>query len=199
MKNTLRFNPPRSWFAGGNLNPQMFGMTHLIGTVGSYVQGIEKPKMLEIGSFMGESTLLFASMGCFDEIHCIEPFSGDFDEYKEYGDDWGVIKREFWTNTRHFKDKIHLYKDFSYNMVDKFENESFDFIYIDARHEYENVKLDLMDYLPKVKKGGSIGGHDYSKEFSGVQRAVNEMCNDLGQTQPESVFMDNSWLVRKLS
>ena len=80
----MRFNPPRSWFAGGNLNPQMFGMTHLIGTVGSYVQGIEKPKMLEIGSFMGESTLLFASMGCFDEIHCIEPFSGDFDEYKEY-------------------------------------------------------------------------------------------------------------------
>ncbi len=199
MKNTLGVTPPKGGCAAGNLNPQTLGINHIIGTVGSYVQGIEKPKMLEIGSFMGESTLLFASMGCFDEIHCIEPFSGDFDEYKEYGDDWGVIKREFWTNTRHFKDKIHLYKDFSYNMVDKFEDESFDFIYIDARHEYENIKLDLMDYLPKVKKGGSIGGHDYSKEFSGVQRAVNEMCNDLGQTQPENVFMDNSWLVRKLS
>lgn len=197
MKNTMRFNPPRSWFAGGNLNPQLIGMVHVIGTVASYVQGVEKPKMLEIGSFMGESTLLFASMGCFEEIHCIEPFSGDFDEYKDYGDDWSAVKREFFTNTRHFKDKIHLYKDFSYNLVHTFKDEDFDFIYIDALHDYDSVKRDLELYLPKVKKGGVIAGHDYSKEFSGVQRAVNEMCTTLNQTYPENVFMDNSWLVRK--
>ena len=30
--------------------------------------------MCEIGSYMGESTLIFASQMIFDEIHCIEPF-----------------------------------------------------------------------------------------------------------------------------
>lgn len=198
MKNTLRFNPPRSWFAGGNINPLFLGTVNLMGTVAGLLQGRENLKMLEIGSFMGESTFIFAAMGSFKEIHCIEPFSGDFSEYLDYASDWSEVKREFWTNTRHFKDKIHLYKDFSYNMVDKFEDKSFDLIYIDARHEYEHIKSDLEMYLPKVADGGVIAGHDYASRWPGVQRAVNEMCQKLNQTQPENVFMDNSWLVRKL-
>jgi hypothetical protein len=193
MRNTLRFNPPKKWLPGETYNIQLMGLFNLIGTVSSLLKDITKEtKMLEIGSFMGESTFLFASMGIFNEVHCIEPFSGDFNEYKDYGDDWNAIKREFWTNTRFFKDKIHLHQDFSYNMVDKFEDETFDMVYIDAYHDYKSVKDDLLSYLPKVKKGGIIAGHDYHDNWPGVKKAINEILG-----KPDFEFVDNSWLVKK--
>ena len=38
--------------------------------------------MIEIGSYLSESTMMFASSNIFTEIHCIEPFSG----YEEFND-----------------------------------------------------------------------------------------------------------------
>lgn len=38
---------------------------------------------------------------------------------------------------------------------------SLDFVYIDARHDFESVYNDLLTWTPKVKPGGIIAGHDY--------------------------------------
>jgi len=56
----------------------------------------------------------------------------------------------------------------------------FDFVYIDADHTYEMVKKDIELWLPLIKKGGIIGGHDYdfpeeAAGWGGVKRAVDEM------------------------
>ena len=56
-----------------------------------------------------------------------------------------------------------------------FPNESLDFVFIDAGHMYEEVKEDISLWLPKVKPGGVISGHDYSNKWPGVAAAVNEM------------------------
>lgn len=37
----------------------------------------------------------------------------------------------------------------------------FDLVYIDADHQYEGVKADLVSWVPKVRDGGVIAGHDY--------------------------------------
>ena len=37
----------------------------------------------------------------------------------------------------------------------------FDLVYIDADHQYEGVKADLITWEPKVKAGGIFAGHDY--------------------------------------
>lgn len=52
---------------------------------------------------------------------------------------------------------------------------SLDFVYIDAMHEFDPVMLDLIFWVPKVRKGGIVSGHDYSepKWWNGVQAAVN--------------------------
>lgn len=42
-----------------------------------------------------------------------------------------------------------------------FENESLDFVFIDANHVYRNVISDIVCWVPKIKKGGIISGHDY--------------------------------------
>lgn len=50
----------------------------------------------------------------------------------------------------------------------------FDYVYIDARHDYDNVKRDISLWYNKVKDGGVLGGHDYQGYYDGVTRAVNE-------------------------
>jgi hypothetical protein len=51
---------------------------------------------------------------------------------------------------------------------------SLDFVFIDASHEYESVKDDIEAWYPKIKFGGYIGGHDYVRGEYGVYRAVDE-------------------------
>lgn len=56
-------------------------------------------------------------------------------------------------------------------------NDSLDFVYIDAAHDYENVKLDINAWTPKVRKGGIVSGDDwypFPSGSTGVVDAVNE-------------------------
>ncbi|MAH46733.1 hypothetical protein CMI37_12970 [Candidatus Pacearchaeota archaeon] len=75
--------------------------------------------------------------------------------------------------------KIIIKKGFSYDIVDEFPDDFFDFIYIDACHLYESVKADLKMFLPKLKAGGLMCGHDYLDKYGfGVVQAVNEFVVD---------------------
>lgn len=56
---------------------------------------------------------------------------------------------------------------------------SLDFVFIDANHSYAGVAEDLVDWVPKVRVGGIISGHDYTtvlrKRYKkGVRLAVDE-------------------------
>ena len=54
-----------------------------------------------------------------------------------------------------------------------------DFVYLDANHSYEAVKQDLASWLPRIRPGGIIAGHDFSLEFPGVRQAVEELAHQL--------------------
>ena len=147
-----------------------------------------KMRMLEIGSYMGESTMMFASTNLFYEIHCVEPFQGE-EKYNHWqGYDWEFIENEFKTNTRFF-DNIVLHKDYSYNIINDLEDKSFDFIYIDGNHEQHEVERDITLCLPKLKKDGVIAGHDYHKNWPGVMEAVDVLVG-----KPDWIYRDTSWI-----
>tara|TARA_B110000467_G_C18288471_1_gene463215 strand:+ start:15 stop:668 length:654 start_codon:yes stop_codon:yes gene_type:complete len=189
MKYSLRFNPPEKWNVVKSHNRYFFGLIHQLQFIQYHFKEKGGLKMLEIGSYRGESTFMWASSGMFDEIICIDPYKGKTDNKNKYFDeDWGTVKRDFWTNTRYFNN-IKLVQDFSYNVIDSYPNNYFDFIYIDASHEYDDVKKDIQISLPKVKENGLIGGHDYQSEWPGVIKAVNERFKE-----PDLVFEDESWV-----
>jgi predicted O-methyltransferase YrrM len=79
----------------------------------------------------------------------------------------------------------------SSDAVSQFEDGTIDFIYIDGNHQYDFVKKDLELYVPKIKSGGIISGHDYGGPTTpGVTRAVDEFFGK----SPVSRYGDYSWV-----
>lgn len=73
-----------------------------------------------------------------------------------------------------------------------FPNGYFDLAFIDASHFYEDVKRDINIWLPKVRAGGMLCGHDYGdgRKCRGVKRAVNELFGDYNvMVMPGTVWM----------
>ena len=69
-----------------------------------------------------------------------------------------------------------------------YADESLEFVFIDASHQYKDVKDDIQAWFPKVKKGGIIAGHDYSW-CDDVKRAVDEFF--IGKSIEEE---DGCWI-----
>jgi predicted O-methyltransferase YrrM len=64
---------------------------------------------------------------------------------------------------------------------------SLDFAFIDADHHYESVLQDIKIYLPKIRSGGIMAGHDFGPHFEGVEKAVYEMFPKEKVIVPEGV------------
>eukprot|EP01083_Nonionella_stella_P090643 253219_1 len=64
-------------------------------------------------------------------------------------------------NTAQWKDKREVCRGLSTLCVKTYPDTYFDFIYVDARHDYKGVLVDLADWWPKLKYGGIMAGHDY--------------------------------------
>lgn len=54
-----------------------------------------------------------------------------------------------------------LIRCMSVNAANSFADNSLDWVYIDANHDYKPVLEDLDAWYPKVKPGGLFGGHDF--------------------------------------
>ena len=80
-------------------------------------------------------------------------------------------------------------KDTSENASTQFQNDSIDFIMIDAGHDYKSVITDIKRWYHKVKPGGFITGDDY-----GVFQGVNQAANEFFYNQ---MLIDNRSFVRK--
>jgi hypothetical protein len=78
--------------------------------------------------------------------------------------------------------QIELNLGLSTDVCSQFQDDYFDWIYIDTEHSYHVTKAELESYAPKMKKGGIIAGHDYINGIwttmtrYGVIEAVSEFC-----------------------
>lgn len=56
-----------------------------------------------------------------------------------------------------------IVKKYSMDAVKDFEDQSLDFVYIDAGHDFMSFAEDLHWWLKKIRIGGIMSGHDYAR------------------------------------
>jgi hypothetical protein len=137
----------------------------------------------EIGVHTGSTaSLLLAALPGIKIYHAVDPWESyeqyDGTEYKKPSNKvykkWKDAKLQFIARTNAYK-KTVIHQMTSVEAVKKFKDNSLDWIFIDANHQYEYIKENLRLWTPKVKKGGIVSGHDYgSKKYWGIKKAVDE-------------------------
>ena len=84
-----------------------------------------------------------------------------------------------------FGDRSDIWRMTGDEAAEQIEDGALDFVYLDARHDYESVKSDIAVWFPKVAPGGIISGHDYidgdlPEGVFGVRSAVDEFFGPRG-------------------
>ncbi len=138
--------------------------------------------VLEIGSFVGLSTVWFAER--VDMVYAVDPFDaitrvnylrGEMKEaaMKQY--------ENFLENTKRFGN-IQVFKMTSEQAADHMSMFlEADLIYIDGSHEYVDVKKDIEMWFPRAKK--VLCGDDYTESWPGVRKAVDECGLEVNKSQ----------------
>ena len=86
--------------------------------------------------------------------------------------------KQFLINIKPISSVVNVYKLPSEEASKLYEDNSLDFVFIDASHDYDNVLNDMSLWYSKVKDGGVFAGHDYTDNWPEVKRAVDEFFKD---------------------
>ncbi len=133
--------------------------------------------IVEVGSWKGRSSNALLTGNDKGIVFCLDTWQGSSNI--EDDTNWMAkqenILSQFKANTCQFNNLVFIQKD-SIVGANDFADQSIDMIFIDANHTYEGVKADILAWLPKVKIGGLITGHDYMPNtWQEVIQAVDEI------------------------
>jgi hypothetical protein len=120
-------------------------------------------KGVEVGSFKGE----FAKeiLGVWDgNLYMVDVWRGLDKEVYNDASNHSIhtdAYAEAMKSIEGYENRAVMIRTDSFTGSGIFPDESLDFVYIDANHAYDYVKDDILNWYPKVKKGGYLCGHDY--------------------------------------
>lgn len=153
-----------------------------------------KVKICEVGVFRGRGTSIF-NVELFNndieyDYYAIDHFLGSSEHQGKTLPSLDIAKKHL----EEFSDKITFISKESTVASFDFEDSYFDFIYVDASHDYSSVIHDIEHWFPKLKKDGIMAGDDYTrgKQWNGVELAVNKFFGEENIT-----LINNQWVVRK--
>ena len=69
-----------------------------------------------------------------------------------------------------------------------FADRSVEFVYVDADHSFDKCWDDIVSWMPKIKPGGWMAGHDYNG-------AVKDCVNMIFGSKAE-IILNTNWLVK---
>jgi hypothetical protein len=136
--------------------------------------------MVELGCWKGRSAAFagveIANSGKWITFYTIDTFKGS-DEPKHHEDPdvrAGTLEIRARANLAPLTelDLVRIIVQDSATAAGMFQDESVDFIFVDAAHTYEGVKADLHAWWPKLRGGGIMAGDDF--RWKGVNQAVTE-------------------------
>ena len=154
----------------------------------SLLQGRRIKYAAEIGVFKGDNAEgLLESL----DIECligVDPYMRYPEFDKNLARPKGVVAKadleqvriDMLARMEKFGSHFFLARSFSVPTAKKFPDGHFDFVFIDGNHYYNYVYADIKAWLPKVKVGGILAGHDYvDRPKIGVIPAVQELLPPL--------------------
>lgn len=151
---------------------------------------------VEVGTWKGTSAAYMGveiiNSGKNIKFDCIDPFISVGDELPEYQITHEELKNNFINNMRPLEGLYTLYDIGSPEISKIYEDKSLDFVFIDGSHNYEDVINDIKAWLPKIKEGGILAGHDYTSYFPDVIKAVNEILGDKDWSDP---WGNSCWVI----
>jgi Methyltransferase domain/galactosyl transferase GMA12/MNN10 family len=199
--------------AGARLKDgQKAGVSEIdLGRLGSRA---EIPAMLNRCGLVGRAAEVGVFQGGFSEfilrhwngrmLISIDPWLAD--DRDSYRDVANVSQEECDRNYRRtrftlarFGPRSEIWRMASTEAAGRVEDESLDFVYIDARHDEASVAEDLNLWWGKVVAGGLLSGHDYydgvrKQGVFGVKTAVDRFCAGRGLPLQVIEGIDAPWL-----
>ena len=148
--------------------------------LGVLVAAMSNPKVLEIGCDIGDTTqfLLDSNPDCV--LTGVDPYSNYVDWNGNNLNEREAIYQRFTDRLSGYSNRFSLLRDYSDNVVDQLQDDSFDVIFIDGLHTYEQLTKDCANLYSKLKTGGVFAGHDYTA-IAGVHKAANEFAAKCGK------------------
>lgn len=142
---------------------------------------VKHPLVVEVGSWTGFSTALLANeIQGKGKVFTVDHWEGNpgtpTGRDASLRDVYGVFKSNLirigvW-------DTVYPLVMDSETASTIFKDGMLDFVFIDADHRYESIKQDIKLWLPKLKKGGILAGHDAEFYYSKLSEKHRKLTDD---------------------
>lgn len=194
--------------------------------IGSLLQQLNMTVGAELGVQRGDFAKTTLDQWSHAETYVLVDLWGQQEHYKDLAnvDDQAQenFKKEALTKLNAHEQKLVVCRNYTSVCVTQFKDGYFDYIYVDARHDYKGVLEDINLWWPKLKVGGIMAGHDYidteevakisgqdwsvsadgtvNPEGKAVKSAVDEWAAENRQVL-QITFRDapwNTWVTRKI-
>ena len=164
---------------------QREGLIDMINWINT-IRPTSEMRIIEIGSYVGESTMIFAEH--FKEVVSVDPYINDYDldDAACHHARFDKVYEQFIRNTLSVPN-IKSIKETSQNAFSILKEQEWDMVYIDGLHTYEGVSYDIEHYKSIIKPGGFVCGHDYG--WGNVRHAIGQLLDD----KIDATFKDTSW------
>lgn len=143
-------------------------------------------QFVEVGVWKGMSAAYMAveiiNSGKPIVLHCVDSWEYLKSQSEIPANKFNNLYETFLRNIDPVKSVINPIKAISWEAAEQFQDNSLEFVFIDAAHDYQSVKKDIAAWYPKVKSGGVLAGHDYSWGDQ-VKRAVDEVFPKIRESE----------------
>jgi predicted O-methyltransferase YrrM len=153
----------------------------------------------EIGVYAGDHARMLLGVLNLQRLYLIDPYNPDDPDFAGHCKPKLPAAKEIAHRELKLWEAIIRWYEVTSDQAVHTITELLDFVYIDGNHSYDYVRRDIDNYLPLVRPGGFIGGHDYmmrgTPEIS-VKAAVDDYVAEHNLTLHVSEGQYPEWWIR---
>jgi len=160
---------------------------------------------VEVGTWKGMSAAYMAveiiNSGKNIKFDCVDTWEYVESQKEISKEKFKNLYNDFLQNIEPVKHIINPVRSLSWEGASQYKDNSLDFVFIDAAHDYDSVKKDITAWFPKIKNKGILAGHDYAW-CDDVKKAVDDFFSNKNlkiQTTHEGCWIFNNEINNQIS